>query len=124
MKAKYLIIFINSQNSNVPKKSLTGFCMVQLACLSQKSFASNEGNIEMMIKRNNVIVIAVIVLTLSATNSFAYSQQALTTDDVSVIKIVKTKLEHSAYSTVSQSPVMINNLRLMFSTSKKNKLPR
>ena len=124
MKTKYLIIFINPQNLNVPKKSLTGFCMVQLACLSQKTFASYEEDISMKTKRNNEIALMVIFLTLFATNGFAYSQQTLTTGDVSEIKIVKTKLEHSAYSTVSQSPVVINNLRLMFSKNKKNKLSR
>ena len=78
----------------------------------------------MKIKRNNEIVLVIIVLTLFSTNGYAYSQKALTATEAATIKIVKTKLHTSAYTTVSRSPDMINNLRLMFSSNQKDKLPK
>jgi len=131
-ETKYLSVVLNpqnlnvtkNQNLNVTKKTLTGFCMVQLACLSQQSFASDERDIAMRIKRNNEIGLVLIFLTFFATNGFAYSQKALTISDDAEIKIVKTKWQSSAYSTVSRSPDVINNLRLMFSSNKKNKVQK
>lgn len=78
----------------------------------------------MNIKRNNKIVLALIGLTMVSTNVFAYSRQALTTCDAVTIKTEKAKPEHSAYSRIYRSPNMVNSLRLMFSSSQKNKLPR
>jgi len=120
---KIINIFLNPQISNVPK-TLTGFCMVQLACLSHTLIAGYEEEITMNIKRNNKIVLAMICLTLFSTNVFAYSRQALTTSDAVTIKTEMAKPEHSAYSRISRSPNMVNSLRLMFLSSQKNKLPR
>ena len=126
---KYLSVILNSQKINVTKlkchrKTLTGFCMVQLACLSQKTFAGDEGDIAMKIKHINKVALSLISLMFLTTNSFAYSQKVLTTKDSVEIQIVKTKLQLSAYTTVSRSPDMINNLRLMFSSNQKNKVAK
>ena len=124
MKTEYPTYFFNLQISNVPKKSVTGFCMVQLASLPQTSFAGNEEDITMNMKHHNNIVLTLIVLTMFSTNVFSYSKQELSMRDASIIKTAMAKPERSAYSQISRSPDVINNLRLMFSSSQKNKLPR
>lgn len=44
-KIKYNDLFLNPKNINVPKKTLTGFYMVRLACLSQKYYAGYAGTL-------------------------------------------------------------------------------
>ena len=116
--------FLNPENLNVPKKSLTGFCMVQLACLSRKTFARFVEDAVMKINTTENLF-WIMLLAIFATNSFAYSRPVVTEPSSATIKIINSDFKSSAtYPKISRSPDMINHLRLLFSSNHKNKLSK
>lgn len=78
----------------------------------------------MKIKQKNMMVWAALILTVFAADSFAYSRQMLSAESVSTIKIIKTKLDQTMHPKIIRSPDLINRLRLIFLSNKKNKTTR